>query len=71
MARLRHPAIVQFLGVCSLPACILTGEAGGLRRATSCFAAQPSCGMQPTAPGGLPPPCAAQSSARAARCTTC
>ncbi|PRW33300.1 Serine threonine- kinase CTR1 [Chlorella sorokiniana] len=24
MARMRHPAIVQFLGVCSLPACIIT-----------------------------------------------
>lgn len=25
MARLRHPAVVNFLGVCSLPACIITG----------------------------------------------
>ena len=26
MARMRHPAIVQFYAVCTLPACIITGE---------------------------------------------
>lgn len=29
MAMMRHPNIIQFMGLCALPACILTGKAGG------------------------------------------
>ena len=29
MARMRHPNIVGFMGLCTLPACIMTGESGG------------------------------------------
>lgn len=26
MAKLRHPCVVNFLGLCSMPPCIVTGE---------------------------------------------
>lgn len=43
MAMMRHPNIIQFMGLCALPACILTGKTGGRSVGTS---SRPASGIR-------------------------
>jgi len=70
MARMRHPNIVAFMGLCTLPPCILTGEDG---RQLPCAGGPPPSRI-PAVGGSYPAARAAgwvQSIAAVARCTMC